>query len=172
MPPLGLGSEPTSWNVPIESVMTHSRDLVFLTPKDTLEDARALMSVSGKRHIPVLDGTRLLGVISPKAIARALHFERNEDVTGERQSCGRLRTTSRCTLASAAPRRARVRFGKVSSDSSSLPRPHCHPRAHTYVLAPCARAPMLARSESFVRLDCHEAQRHSATHAAGRDGAG
>ena len=62
----GHQSEPTSWNVPIKQVMTPSRDLVFLSPKDTLEDARALMAVSGKRHIPVLDGSDLLGVISQK----------------------------------------------------------------------------------------------------------
>ena len=57
----GHQSEPTSWNVPIKQVMTPSRDLVFLSPKDTLEDARALMAVSGKRHIPVLDGSDLAG---------------------------------------------------------------------------------------------------------------
>ena len=49
-------SEPHSWNMAISHAMTSSKDLVYLTPKDTLEDARALMSVSGKRHIPVLQG--------------------------------------------------------------------------------------------------------------------
>jgi protein phosphatase PTC7 len=79
----GHQSEPTSWNVPIKQVMTPSRDLVFLSPKDTLEDARALMAVSGKRHIPVLDGSDLLGVISPKDIARALHLFRGEDISAK-----------------------------------------------------------------------------------------
>jgi len=79
-PPTMGDGEPVGWNVTISRVMTPSRDLVFLTPKDTLEDARALMAVSGKRHIPVLDGSDLLGVLRPKDIARALHIERGEDL--------------------------------------------------------------------------------------------
>ena len=77
------GSEPTGWNLVIKEIMTPSKELVFLAPKDTLRDARALMSVSGKRHIPVLSGTQLLGVISPKDIARALHQEGSEDVSAK-----------------------------------------------------------------------------------------
>ena len=76
-------SEPRGWNERISNVMTPSKDLVFLTPRDTLEDARALMAVSGKRHIPVLQGSDLIGVISPKDIARALHLERAEDISAK-----------------------------------------------------------------------------------------
>ena len=76
-------TEPSAWNLPISHVMTPSKDLVYLSPKDTLEDARALMSVSNKRHIPVIHGFELLGVISPKDIARALHLERSEDVSAK-----------------------------------------------------------------------------------------
>ena len=66
-------AEPMGWNVMVGSVMAQAKDLVYLSPEDTLEDARALVSVSGKRHIPVLSGSTVLGVISPKDIARALH---------------------------------------------------------------------------------------------------
>ena len=76
-------TEPSAWNLPISHVMTPSKDLVYLSPKDTLEDARALMSVSNKRHIPVIHGFELLGVISPKDIARALHLERGEDISAK-----------------------------------------------------------------------------------------
>ena len=73
-------SEPTAWNEFVKDIMTPSRELIFLTPKDTLDDARALMAVSGKRHIPVLSGNSLLGIMSPKDIAKALHLEHQEGV--------------------------------------------------------------------------------------------
>ena len=84
-PPSVLSSqtEPTSWNEHIKAIMTPSRELVFLTPKDTLSDARALMSVSGKRHIPVLSGNSLLGIMSPKDIARMLHQEMSDEVSAK-----------------------------------------------------------------------------------------
>jgi len=67
-------NEPVGWNVPVSRTMTLSKDLVFLSPKDSLESARSLMAISGKRHVPVLSGETLLGVISPKDIARFLHL--------------------------------------------------------------------------------------------------
>ena len=67
-------AEPIGWNVPVSQVMTPSKDLVCLSPTDTLEDARSLMAVSGKRHIPVLSGSTLLGVLNPKDIARFIHL--------------------------------------------------------------------------------------------------
>lgn len=70
--------EPHGWNRSVREIMTKSKELVFLSPADTLEDARALMAVSGKRHIPVLSGSTLLGVLSPKDIARSLHLQRPE----------------------------------------------------------------------------------------------
>ena len=97
---------PSGWNVTVRSVMTLSKDrarathgalphrappprcaaepmhhawlqdLVFLSPNDTLDDARAVMYESGKRHVPVLQGESLLGIVGPKDIARCLHLER------------------------------------------------------------------------------------------------
>ena len=72
-PPGSSQREPVGWNVPVSSVMTASTELIFLRPNDTLEDARSLMAVSGKRHVPVLSGDTLLGIINPKDIARYLH---------------------------------------------------------------------------------------------------
>lgn len=54
--------------------MTQSKDLVYLSPDDTLEEARALLAHSGVRHLPILSGSTLLGVISPRDIARCLHL--------------------------------------------------------------------------------------------------
>ena len=66
-------NEPVGWNVMVSSVMTLAKDLVYLSPEDTIEEARALVSVTGHSQIPVLSGTTVLGVISPKDIARTLH---------------------------------------------------------------------------------------------------
>ena len=77
------GGEPTGWNDEVRTIMTPSRELIFLSPKDTLDDARALMSVAGKRQIPVLSGNTLLGVVSPKDIAKALHMERSVELTAK-----------------------------------------------------------------------------------------
>ncbi len=67
-------AEPRGWNVPVSQIMTPSKDLVYLSPTDTLEEARSLMAVSGKRNVPVLSGSTLLGVINPKDIARFIHL--------------------------------------------------------------------------------------------------
>ena len=67
------GTEPEGWNVPVSSVMTPATELIFLSPTDTLDDARSLMAVSGKRHMPVLSGETLMGIINPKDIASYLH---------------------------------------------------------------------------------------------------
>ena len=78
-------AEPVAWSVPVADVMTHSKDLVHLTPSDTLDEARSLMTVSGKRHVPVLSGDTLLGVIAPKDIARFLFDELHGDESAKEQ---------------------------------------------------------------------------------------
>lgn len=75
--------EPTGWNVAVSQVMTPSKDLVFLSPTDTLEDARSLMAVSGKRHIPVLSGSTLLGILNPKDIAKYIHLATERSAKAE-----------------------------------------------------------------------------------------
>lgn len=42
-------SEPRGWNVEVGRIMTKAKDLVYLRPEDTIEEARALVSISGKR---------------------------------------------------------------------------------------------------------------------------
>ena len=64
-------SEPRRWNEQLSGIMTPSKDLIFISPDASFEDARSLMSVSGKRHIPVLSAHELLGVITPRDIALA-----------------------------------------------------------------------------------------------------
>jgi CBS domain-containing protein len=56
---------PVSWDVLVSSIMTRTRDVVYLTPEDSVEEAHALFATSGKRHIPVLSGSTLLGMPTP-----------------------------------------------------------------------------------------------------------
>jgi CBS domain-containing protein len=63
--------EPRGWNVEVGSVMTKAKDLVYLAPEDSLEEARALVSVSGKRcGAPPARG-RVLAIASTHAHTRA-----------------------------------------------------------------------------------------------------
>ena len=49
----------------VQDVCTPARDIIYLSPNDSLEDARAVMSLSGLKFLPVLSSTgRVLGVVS------------------------------------------------------------------------------------------------------------
>ncbi len=47
---------------PVSSLMTH--DVVFCHPKDTIGEVMGKMTDRRIRHLPVVDGERLLGVVS------------------------------------------------------------------------------------------------------------
>jgi protein phosphatase PTC7 len=72
------GGALSGWNQKVKRVMTPSKDLVFLEPNGTLEEARALLALSGRRHLPILSGSTLLGVIAPKDLAKHLYLQRPE----------------------------------------------------------------------------------------------
>jgi protein phosphatase PTC7 len=75
----GQGTEPRGWwDVPVSRVMTPSKDIVWLSPDDTLEEGRSLMHASGKRMLPVLSGATMLGIVEPRDIARYLHLSTAE----------------------------------------------------------------------------------------------
>ena len=48
----------------VASVMTPRERLVVLAPEATLWEARRLMASNGIRHLPVVDGGRLVGLVS------------------------------------------------------------------------------------------------------------
>jgi len=77
------GATPEGWNVPVSSVMTPAKDLVYLSPSDTLDEVRSLMALSGRRHIPVLAGSTLLGILNPKDIAKYIHLQRNASTSAK-----------------------------------------------------------------------------------------
>ncbi|GAB4415332.1 MAG: CBS domain-containing protein [Anaerolineae bacterium] len=55
---LGKSSKTT----PVREIMTEK--VVFVRPEQTVEDCMALMTSKRIRHLPVMDGDRLIGVIS------------------------------------------------------------------------------------------------------------
>jgi CBS domain-containing protein len=53
----------------VEDVMT--RDVVTLTPEETLRDAINLLRRKRIRHLPVVDGNKLLGIVTDRDVKRA-----------------------------------------------------------------------------------------------------
>ena len=50
----------------VKDIMT--RDVLYVTPKTSTRDCMALMSEKNTRHLPVLDGSTVLGMISVRDI--------------------------------------------------------------------------------------------------------
>ena len=60
----------TSKDTPVSELMTH--DPYFVTPDQTIEDCMAVMSEKHIRHLPVLDGDKIAGVISISDVVRTI----------------------------------------------------------------------------------------------------
>jgi CBS domain-containing protein len=63
-------------NTPVSEVM--SRDLVTVDPSTSLRDCARIMADRWIRHLPVLDGGRLVGVVSQRDLAGVLAGALNE----------------------------------------------------------------------------------------------
>lgn len=59
---------------PVETIMTTR--VVCVRPENTVEQCMALMTDNGFRHLPVLDGDRLVGMISMRDVVRSLLSEK------------------------------------------------------------------------------------------------
>ncbi|ETV67665.1 hypothetical protein, variant 1 [Aphanomyces astaci] len=64
-----LGNWPSTL---VKDAALPSRDIVHVTPEDTLQDCRAVMALTGRGELPVLSGDSLLGIISLTDIASLL----------------------------------------------------------------------------------------------------
>lgn len=64
-------------NVPIAEIMTV--DLITLNPKQTLYEAEDLFRKHKIRHIPVVDGKKLLGVLSYSDLLKISYADVNDD---------------------------------------------------------------------------------------------
>ena len=63
---------------PVKELMTHP--IFYVTPEQTIEECMTLMSTKRFRHLPVMDGDCLGGVISIGDIVKQLIFERDSTI--------------------------------------------------------------------------------------------
>ncbi len=67
----------TSRETPVEVIMTPAAQMITIQPGASLEDCMALMTVHHIRHLPVLAGERLIGIISSRDVVEAVIAEKN-----------------------------------------------------------------------------------------------
>jgi CBS domain-containing protein len=63
---------------PVKELMTHP--IFYVTPEQTVEECMGLMSARRFRHLPVVDGDCLGGVISIGDIVKQLIYERDNKI--------------------------------------------------------------------------------------------
>lgn len=57
-----------------------THDVVYVTPKSSVEEAARLMVTSGIRHLPVVEGDELVGIVSIRDLTRWSVTELSTDV--------------------------------------------------------------------------------------------
>jgi CBS domain-containing protein len=57
-----------------------THDVVYITPKTSLEEAARMMVVRGIRHLPVVEGDELVGIVSIRDLTRWSVTELSSDV--------------------------------------------------------------------------------------------
>jgi len=67
--------ERSSLNTPVRDIMT--RDVVWVRPDTSVEECMALMTTRHIRHLPVLDGDRLVGLTSIGDLVKACIDEKD-----------------------------------------------------------------------------------------------
>ncbi|MGD8429974.1 MAG: CBS domain-containing protein [Ectothiorhodospiraceae bacterium] len=65
-------------NTPVERVMT--RDVLAISPETTIEEALLTVSTKGCRHLPVVDGERVVGMISIRDLTNSLVEDREHQI--------------------------------------------------------------------------------------------
>ncbi len=63
-------SQTSASETPVSRIMT--RDVLFVRPEHSIEECMALMTERRIRHLPVMDGTRLMGILSIRDLVDAL----------------------------------------------------------------------------------------------------
>lgn len=66
----------TAMDTPVSDVMT--KELITVEPATSLRDAAAIMTEKWIRHLPVLEGGRLLGIVSQRDLSGVLAGALNE----------------------------------------------------------------------------------------------
>ena len=64
------------WEIRVQDIMT--REVICVTRDDTIQTCMERMSTNRIRHLPVVDGTALVGMLSISDVVRALRLARIE----------------------------------------------------------------------------------------------
>lgn len=67
-----------SKNIPVKEIM--SSEVVYVRPEQTIADCMALMTDRHIRHLPVLEGKQLIGMISIGDVVRSIIFEQGYEI--------------------------------------------------------------------------------------------
>ena len=65
---------------PVKDIMSHP--VYFISPEDSLDTCMALMNARQIRHLPVLEGNQLVGMISIRDLVRSIISEKNTTIKG------------------------------------------------------------------------------------------
>ncbi len=69
----------SSSDTPVSLIM--STPVICVTPSDSIADCMAIMTERHVRHLPVLDGERLVGVVSIGDLVKELIEEQKQEIT-------------------------------------------------------------------------------------------
>ena len=67
----------TSRETSVEIIMTPASEMITIQPGASLEDCMGLMTIHHIRHLPVIAGERLIGIISSRDVVEAVIAEKN-----------------------------------------------------------------------------------------------
>ncbi|KAJ0397862.1 hypothetical protein P43SY_005953 [Pythium insidiosum] len=79
----GQDRVPCDWDTKVLDVAIPAREILHVSPTDSLEDCRAVMALSGRGELPVLEGGKLLGTVSLIDIASLLHRKDEQESAGK-----------------------------------------------------------------------------------------
>jgi len=63
------------WDLPVKELMT--KDVIYITPDMAVDYCMGLMTKKRLRHLPVMEGKKLAGLISIGDIVKAVLYEKN-----------------------------------------------------------------------------------------------
>ena len=68
----------SSKNIPVKEIM--SSEVVYVRPEQTIQDCMALMTNRHIRHLPVLEGEQLVGMVSIGDVVGSIIFEQGFEI--------------------------------------------------------------------------------------------
>ena len=68
----------SSKNIPVKEIM--SSEVVYVRPEQTIQDCMALMTDRHIRHLPVLEGKQLVGMVSIGDVVGSIIFEQGFEI--------------------------------------------------------------------------------------------